>query len=107
MTALQRFFGRRLFMGTKTKLIIVGGILILLGFLVVIGFGERGAVDLYHIKKERGRLHRDNVELEEKNRERYRTVERLRNDMDFVEDTARTELGMTREDEVVVLKKKE
>jgi len=93
-------------MEMKTKLIIVGGIVILLGFLVVIGLGNRGAVDLSDLRQERDRLQRGNMELEEKNQERYRTVERLRNDMDFVEDIARTELGMTREDEVVVLKKK-
>jgi len=94
-------------MEMKAKLIIVGGIMILLGFLVVIGMGDRGAVDLYDLRQERDRLQRGNTELEEKNQERYRTVERLRNDMDFVEDIARTELGMTKEDEVVVLKKKE
>jgi cell division protein FtsB len=93
-------------MEVKTKLIIVGGIVILLGFLVVIGLGDRGALDLYDLRQERDRLHRGNMELEEKNQQQYRTVERLRNDMDFVEDIARTELGMTREDEVVVLKKK-
>ncbi|MDY6951925.1 MAG: septum formation initiator family protein [Thermodesulfobacteriota bacterium] len=94
-------------MKMKAKLIIVGGIVILLGFLVVIGLGDRGAVDLYELRQERDRLQKTNAELEEKNQEQYRTVERLRNDMEFVEDIARTELGMTREDEVVVLKKKE
>ncbi|MDY6988234.1 MAG: septum formation initiator family protein [Thermodesulfobacteriota bacterium] len=94
-------------MEMKAKLIIVGGIMILLGFLVVIGLGDRGAVDLYDLRQERDRLQRGNTELEEKNQQRYRTVQRLRNDMDFVEDIARTELGMTKEDEVVVLKKKE
>lgn len=94
-------------MEMKAKLIIVGGLVILLGFLVVIGLGDRGAVDLHQLRQERDRLQSRNMELEEKNRERYRTVERLRNDMDFVEDIARTELGMTKEDEVVVLKKKE
>jgi len=94
-------------MEMKTKLIILGGMVILLGFLVVIGLGDRGAVDLYHLRQERDRLQEANIELEEKNQQRYRTVQRLRNDMDFVEDIARTELGMTKEDEVVVLKKKE
>lgn len=94
-------------MGTKGKLIIVGGILILLGLLFIIALGDRGAVDLYHLKLERDDLQRDNLELEKKNQERYRTVERLRNDLEFVEDIARSELGMTKEDEVVVLKKKE
>ena len=93
-------------MGTKGKLIIVGGILILLSLLFIIALGDRGAVDLYHLKLEKDDLQRDNVELEKKNQERYRAVERLRNDLEFVEDIARSELGMTKEDEVVVLKKK-
>jgi cell division protein FtsB len=93
-------------MGTKGKLIIVGGILILLGLLFIIALGDRGAVDLYHLKLERDDLQKDNLELGKKNQERYRTVERLRNDLEFVEDIARSELGMTKEDEVVVLKKK-
>jgi cell division protein FtsB len=68
--------------------------------------GDRGGIDLYHLKLERDDLHSDNLELEKKNQERYRVVERLRNDLEFVEDIARSELGMTKEDEVVVLKKK-
>jgi len=83
-----------------------GGILILLSLLFIIALGDRGAVDLYHLKLEKDDLQRDNVELEKKNQERYRDVERLRNDLEFVEDIARSELGMTKEDEVVVLKKK-
>jgi cell division protein FtsB len=93
-------------MGTKSKLIIVGGILFLLGFLFVIGLGDRGAVDLYRLRQERDRLQGDNLQLEKENRERYEAVERLRNDSEFVEDIARSELGMVKEDEVVVLKKK-
>ena len=93
-------------MGTKGKLIIVGGILVLLSLLFIIALGDRGAVDLYHLKLERDGLQKDNLELEKKNQEQYRAVERLRNDLEFVEDIARSELGMTKEDEVVVLKKK-
>ena len=70
-------------MGTKGKLIITAGILILLGLLFVIGLGKRGAVDLYQLKLERDRLQRANLELQKKNQERYRRVERLKNDFDF------------------------
>ncbi len=94
-------------MGIKAKLLIAAGILILLGFLFVIGSGERGGVDLYRLKQERDRLHRANLELQEKNRERYQTIDRLKNDPEFVEDVARTDLGMIGEDEVVILKKKQ
>ncbi len=93
-------------MDAKTKMIITGGILILFGFLFVIGLGKRGAADLYQLKLEKDRLYIANLELQEKNRRLYRTIERLKNDLDFVENIARTELGMTRRDEVVILKKK-
>jgi cell division protein FtsB len=93
-------------MTTKTKIIVIGGILILLGFLFVIGFGERGGVDLYQLKLERDHLDRVNLELQDKNEALYRTIERLKHDLDFVENIARTELGMTAKDEVVILKKK-
>ena len=93
-------------MDIKTKIIISGGILIVFGFLFVIGLGKRGAADLYQLKLERGRLQVTNLELQRKNRALYRTIERLKNDPDFVENIARTELGMTRRDEVVILRKK-
>ncbi len=93
-------------MDIKTKIIISGGILIIFGFLFVIGLGKRGAADLYQLKLERDRLQVANLKLQKKNRALYRTIERLKNDPDFVENIARTELGMTRRDEVVILRKK-
>jgi cell division protein FtsB len=93
-------------MDIKTKIIISGGILIVFGFLFVIGLGKRGAADLYQLKLERNRLQVANLELQKTNRALYRTIERLKKDLDFVENIARTELGMTRRDEVVILRKK-
>ena len=93
-------------MDIKTKIIISGGILIVFGFLFVIGLGKRGAADLYQLKLERDRLQAANLALQKKNRALYRTIERLKNDPEFVENIARTELGMTRRDEVVILRKK-
>ena len=94
-------------MDMRDKLIIAGGILILLGFLFVIGLGERGAADLYQLKLERDRLHRANLKLQEESQARYRTIERLKYDLDYVEHVARTELGMIRKDELIILKKKD
>jgi cell division protein FtsB len=93
-------------MGTRTKIVLTVGGLILLGFLFVIALGKRGAVDLYQLKLERDRLRGANLDLHEKNQALFGTIERLKNDLDFVENIARTELGMTRKDEVVILKKK-
>jgi len=93
-------------MDTRDKVIISVGILIFLGFLFVIGLGDRGAVDLYQLKRERDRLRQTNLRLQEWNEVEYRTIDRLNNDVEFVENIARKELGMIGEGEVVLLKKK-
>lgn len=93
-------------METKTKIIFAGGIVILLGFLFVIGLGERGAVDLYQTKLKRDRMIKSNVRLRAKNKELYKTIKRLNEDADFVENIARTEFGMTGGNEIIILKKR-
>ncbi len=93
-------------MDGKTKLIITGGGLVLVAFLFVIALGEHGAVDLYQLTLERDRLHKVTSNLRNKNEILYETIERLKNDPEFVENIARTELGMTGKGEVVILKKR-
>ncbi len=94
-------------MDTKSKAVFAVCILILFGFLFLIGLGERGAVDLYHLRQERDGLLRANQDIRKKNQELFRTIERLKNDPAFVEEIARRELGMVREDEIIILKQKE
>ncbi len=91
-------------MRTRSKIIVAGGILALIGFLVVLGLGDRGAVDLYRLKIQKNSLEDTNLELEIKNRQQYRIIERLKYDPDFAEHIARTEHGMVREDEIIILK---
>jgi len=93
-------------MTTKTKIILALGGLVLVAFLFVVALGNRGAVDLYQLTLERDRLQMANRGLQEENQALYRTIERLRNDPVLIENIARTELGMTRGDEVVILRKK-
>jgi len=91
---------------TGQKILVTVGILILFGFLFVIGLGDRGAVDLYQLKLERDSLHRTNLELQKKTQALYSETQRLKYDFDFVENIARTELGMIGKDEVVILQKR-
>lgn len=93
-------------MDTRDKVIISVGILIFLGFLFVIGLGDRGAVDLYQLKRERDRLRQANLRLQEWNEVEFRTIDRLNNDGEYVENIARKELRMIGEGEWVILKKK-
>jgi cell division protein FtsB len=75
--------------------------LVLFSFLFVIALGDRGAVDLYKLHLRKVRIDRSNLELQKKNRALYRNIQRLKHDPEYIEDIARSELGMVRKDEVV------
>ena len=90
----------------KTKIILAVGGLLLIAFLFLVGLGKRGAVDLYQLTLERDRLKKNNDDFQEENQALFRTIERLKSDPELLENIARTELGMTSKDEVVVLRKK-
>ena len=88
-------------MTTKGRIVVSTGIVVLFSFLFVIGLGDRGAVDLYQLRLRKVRLDRSNVELQKKNRALYRSIQRLKNDAEFIENIARSELGMVGKDEMV------
>lgn len=78
----------------------------LFAFLFVIAFSDRGAVDLYQLHLRKVRLHRSNVALQEKNQALYDGIQRLKYDPEFIENIARSELGMVGKDEMVYQFKK-
>ena len=88
-------------MTTKRKIVVTMGMVVLFSFLFVIGLGDRGAVDLYQVHLRKVRLDRSNLELQKKNRAVYRSIQRLKHDPEFIENIARSELGMVGKDEVV------
>jgi cell division protein FtsB len=76
--------------------------LVLLNILLVIVFGDRGLVEVGHLKGERDQLLEDNHDLKEKNLALRREIERLKTDPAYIEHVARQELGMIGRDEVIV-----
>lgn len=88
-------------MTTKHKIIVFTGMVVLFSFLFLIGWGDRGAVDLYKRHVTKVRLNKSSLEVQKKNEAIYRNIQRLKNDPEFIENIARTELGMVGEDELV------
>ena len=88
-------------MTTRHKIVVAAGIVALFFFLFVIGLGDRGAVDLYQLHLRRVRLDRSNVEQHKINQALYHSIQRLKHDPEFIENIARSELGMVERDEVV------
>ncbi len=82
--------------------------LCLVGLVVAwLAFGERGFVHLYHTEMER----QDNIEkirrLADENRTLREEIDRLRNDLKYVESVARRELNLIRENEIIYRFKEE
>ncbi len=88
-------------MTTKHKIIVVTGMVVLFSFLFLIGLGDRGAVDLYQVHLRKVRLSRSSLELQKRNQSLYHNIQRLKHDPEYIENIARTELGMVGKDELV------
>jgi len=93
-------------MTNKEKMIVTAGMVMLFAFLFVIAFSEKGAVDLYQLHLKKVRIQRSGVALQHENRALYDNIQRLKYDGEFIENIARTELGMVGKDEMVYQFKK-
>jgi len=93
-------------MNTRNKILLSFAILALFSLLLFIVFNEYGLADLRLLKQERDGLLQKNAQLEQENLSLYRQIDRLKNDLKFIESVARQELGMVGKDEVVYKLKK-
>ncbi len=70
----------------------------LLGWLV---FGERGLLYLYRSELDRQQYIERIKQLHEQNQAMLDEIEKLRNDMEYIEHLARTELNMVKKNEII------
>jgi cell division protein FtsB len=66
----------------------------------------RGAFGLFRTQKELKRIQADNIRLKDENKALQEEIDRLRNDPAYLEEKARTEYGMLKENEVLYIFKK-
>ena len=98
---LQKFSSRE-----KKQLSYIGLFLALLLILWIIFAPNRGIVSLYRAKEENTRLQEDNRRLAEENRLLQEEINRLQDDPGYLEEKARKEYGMLKENEVLYIFKK-
>lgn len=70
----------------------------LLGWLI---FGERGLLHLYRAELERQEYIEKIRQLSEQNEIMLREIEKLRNNTEYIEHLARTELNMVKQNEII------
>jgi len=83
------------------RFLILAWVVIFFSLFLCIIFGEKGAIDLYHLKSESDHLAGVNDALKKENQGLYRNVERLKNDPEYIEEVAREEFGMVARDEII------
>jgi cell division protein FtsB len=86
---------------TKQKILLSLALLVLFNFLLVIVFGDKGLVDYHLLKSERRQVLKTNEAVARENFALYREIDRLRNDLEYVENVARQDLGMIGKNELI------
>ncbi|MBW1865271.1 MAG: septum formation initiator family protein, partial [Deltaproteobacteria bacterium] len=81
-------------MSDRQKILLSIVILVLFSLLLFIMFSDNGLADLFKLKSDENRLLQENTRLKRENLIMYRTIERLKNDPEYIESIARKELGM-------------
>jgi cell division protein FtsB len=94
-------------MSDRQKILLSIVILVLFSLLLFIMFSDSGLADLFKLKSEKDRLLQENARLKRENLIMYRTIDRLKNDPEYIESIARKELGMIQKGEVILKKSSE
>jgi cell division protein FtsB len=89
-------------MSDRHKILLSLVIVLLFSLLLFIMFSDSGLADLFKLRSEKDRLLQENARLKRENLTLYRTIERLKNDPEYIESIARKELGMIKEGEVIL-----
>jgi cell division protein FtsB len=74
---------------------------ILFSIFVMAIFGEKGLADLFRFKKEYAELIEANKEIARENQSFLNEINRLKNDLVYVESVARKDLGFVQKEEII------
>lgn len=91
MTTAKKKFVKGLFLGLFLIILIVSWL----------AFGDRGFIYLYRMEQERQEYLERIRRLELANKELRDEINRLQNNRDYIEETARKELGLLKDNEVI------
>jgi cell division protein FtsB len=89
-------------MTKKQSILLSIAVLLLIGLFFFIIISEHGLADLRYLKKERDRLAEENKRLTRENLSLSVEIDRLKNDLEYIENVARQEHGMIGEDEIIL-----
>ncbi len=77
-------------------------VMVLINFLLIVVFGEKGLVDLVSIKRDRKSAIEHNEALVKKNISLYHKIDRLKHDPVYIENVARKQLGLAGKNDLIL-----
>jgi cell division protein FtsB len=86
---------------SKEKILLSGVCVILLTILLMAIVGEKGLTDLYRLKEELANIVEKNEKIAHENQLLLHEIERLKNDLSYVESVARKDLGFVSKEEFI------
>ena len=89
-------------MDMKQKLLLSFSVLILFSLCALIIFGDNGLAELKFVRQKRDSLVEKNEDIARKNISLFREMERLENDLTYIENVARQQLGFIGKGEVII-----
>ncbi|MDP2643454.1 MAG: septum formation initiator family protein [Desulfobacterales bacterium] len=89
-------------MNTKHSILMALSILLIFSMVLLVIFGRKGLADLKLLHRERASLVEKNMAVSRKNLALYREMDRMNNDLKYIEDIARRELGMIGKEEYII-----
>ena len=95
------------FTSREKQLLSYAGLFFALFILIWIFFApKRGILDLFRAQEELKKVQTENKRLGEENKALQEEIDRLRNDPDYLEEKARKDYGMLKENETLYIFKK-
>lgn len=88
-------------MNSTHNLMFSAAVIGIFSLFIFIIYGDNGLAELNSMKKSRDSLVQKNQELVHKNMAFYRDIEKLRTDLDYIENVARQELGLIGKNEMI------
>ena len=89
-------------MDLKQRIFFLSVVGLLVCLCSLIFFGDRGLRDLHHLRRERDDVVGRNDQIAQKNLSLFREIDRLKQDLTYIEHVARQQLGYIRPGEVIL-----
>lgn len=91
-------------MSLGVKWIVAGAAFLLVNLMLLIVFGDNGRMELSRLRAQEQELAEQNEILARENVSLYHTIDRLKHDPVYIENVARTELGMVGKNDLIIVR---